>query len=140
MVMSRSVRTRILRIRRIFADWLFPLLIVIFSPLTKVFWKGEVRSRTDSPQPAARRTLTRSRHATKPVTILGGGYRQGRFLLGRVQRQKKLFRRHNLVLSASAARAPPTKNPIIYFRGQCPLPRNIILSASAARAPPQPKK
>ena len=39
-VLSGSVRSRILRIRRIFADWLI-VVPAVFSPLTKVFWKGE---------------------------------------------------------------------------------------------------
>ena len=40
MVIRGSVRTRILRIKRIFADWLI-VASTVFSPLTKVFWKGE---------------------------------------------------------------------------------------------------
>ena len=40
MVMRRSVRTRILRIRRIHTDW-FTVVSAEFSPLAKVFWKGE---------------------------------------------------------------------------------------------------
>ncbi len=38
--MRGSVRSRILRIKRIFTDWLI-VVPTVFSPLTKVFWKGE---------------------------------------------------------------------------------------------------
>ena len=40
LVIRGSVRTRILRIRRIFADWLV-VVPTDFSSLIKVFWKGE---------------------------------------------------------------------------------------------------
>ena len=44
MVIDGSTRSRILRIRRIFADWLI-VVPTYFSPLTKVFWKGELEGK-----------------------------------------------------------------------------------------------
>ena len=37
---EQDIRSRILRIKRIFADWLI-VVLTLFAPLTIVFWKGE---------------------------------------------------------------------------------------------------
>ena len=44
-VVSGSVRTRIIRIKRIFTDW-FTMFLLYFLPLLKFFGKGSLRGRT----------------------------------------------------------------------------------------------